>query len=304
MTKKSNLFSIASLGILLACGFACAQENSNKPADKSKPTDPANQAVSTQTVAPTTTADQPEISKQDITRLSEMFGHFLGRSIKAAGVDFDLEAMSKGMKNGFAGTPAPMSDKDYETLMTQLQQQTFKKVSDKNLKDANQFMAKNSQEKDVKEIEPNKLQYMILQEGTGATVTDNDSPEIKYTGKFIDGTTFNSSDEVGGSITIPLKQTIPGFSKGIVGMKEGEKRRLFIHPDLGYGTSGQLPPNSLLIFDIEVVKANNPKMASASEDADSPDDLSMEDDEPLAMNDDDEDTIDEPQKPKPLPVLK
>ena len=43
-------------------------------------------------------------------------------------------------------------------------------------------------------------------------------------------------------ITIPLDQTIPGFSKGIVGMKEGEKRRLFVHPDLGYGTTGQLPP--------------------------------------------------------------
>ena len=39
-------------------------------------------------------------------------------------------------------------------------------------------------------------------------------------------------------------------------MKEGEKRTIYIHPELGYGTSGYLPPNSLLVFEIEVVKAN------------------------------------------------
>jgi len=81
---------------------------------------------------------------------------------------------------------------------------------------------------------------------------------INYTGKYIDGTVFGSSETAGGPITVPIDQTIPGFSKGIVGMKEGEKRRLFVHPDMGYGTTGQLPPNSMLIFDIEVVKATSP----------------------------------------------
>ncbi len=73
-------------------------------------------------------------------------------------------------------------------------------------------------------------------------------------------------------MTIPLDQTIQGFNLGIAGMKEGEKRRLFVHPELGYGTTGHLPPNSLLIFDIEVVKADNSAQASQHGDDDSDDD--------------------------------
>src|SRR4029079_2074003 len=129
-------------------------------------------------------------------------------------------------------------------------------MSTANLKSANDFMEKNKKESNVKEVVPGKLQYSILKEGNGATVDSHSSPKIHYTGKYQDGTVFGTSEEMGGPITIPLDQTIPGFSKGIVGMKEGEKRRLFVHPDLGYGTTGQLPPNELLIFDIEVVKAN------------------------------------------------
>ena len=45
-------------------------------------------------------------------------------------------------------------------------------------------------------------------------------------------------------------------------MKEGEKRKLFVHPDLGYGTQGQLPPNALLIFEVEIVKADAPSQIS------------------------------------------
>ena len=58
---------------------------------------------------------------------------------------------------------------------------------------------------------------------------------------------------------VSLDETIPGFSKGIIGMKEGEKRTLYIHPDLAYGVNGNLPPNSLLTFEIEIVKANSPQ---------------------------------------------
>ena len=79
------------------------------------------------------------------------------------------------------------------------------------------------------------------------------SPVIKYTGTFLDGSVFGASTE---EEMITLDETIPGFSKGIVGMREGEKRTLYIHPELGYGSSGYLPPNSLLTFEIEVIKAN------------------------------------------------
>lgn len=191
----------------------------------------------------------------DMIKLSEAFGHFIGRHLQSPGMKFDLESLIRGIREGAAGAPAPMSEKEYEEMMAAVQEKAFKEMSSTNLQNANDFMEKNSKVSGVVEIVPGKLQYILVHEGSGATVQPHSSPMIQYTGKYLDGNVFGTSEETG-AITIPLDQTIPGFSKGIVGMKEGEKRKLYVHPDLGYGTSGQLPPNELLVFDIELIKAD------------------------------------------------
>lgn len=213
------------------------------------------------------------IPKADILRVSEAFGHFIGRNLNSPGIEFDLEGIIKGMRAGAAGQPAPMSDKEYEEMMARLQEKALKALSETNLTKANAFLTENAKSKGIVEIQPNKLQYLILQEGKGEAVIPHSSPKINYTGKYIDGTVFGSSEDTSGPIVVPLDQTIPGFSEGIVGMKEGEKRRLFVHPDLGYGTSGHLPPNALLIFDIELIKANTHDEDSADQDDNDEDDL-------------------------------
>lgn len=195
----------------------------------------------------------------DIKKVSEAFGHFIGRNLKTSGLGFESDSFIQGIKDGMAGKPAPMSDKDYEQQMSLLQEQAFKRLSEDNLSGAEAFLKKNASEKGVIEIEPGKLQYQVVKEGQGAVVKDNNSPQVNYTGKYLDGTVFGSSQDTGGPITIPLDQTIPGFSKGLKGMKEGEVRKIFVHPDLGYGKSGHLPPNSLLIFEVELIKADSPQ---------------------------------------------
>lgn len=199
----------------------------------------------------------------DVKKVSEALGHFIGRNLNSPGVHFELDEVIKGMREGAQGKPAPMSEQDYEKAMAQLQQQAVTALATKNLEAADTFMKDNAKNKGVVEIVPGKLQYTILQEGSGPAVPEHGTPLINYTGKYADGTVFGSSEAAGGPITVPIDQTIPGFSKGIAGMKEGEKRRLFVHPEMGYGTSGQLPPNSLLIFDIEVVKAESPDKETA-----------------------------------------
>lgn len=227
------------------------------------------------------TAPTEEISKADILRVSEAFGHFIGRNIKSPGIQLDIDSIIKGMRDGAAGKPAPMNDKDYEALMMKVQESAFKKLSSENLSAANAFMEKNAKDSNVKIIEANKLQYTTLKPGDGAVVMEHFSPQIEYTGKYIDGTVFGSSTDTGGPITIPLDQTIPGFSKGIIGMKENEERRLFVHPELGYGTSGHLAPNSLLIFDVKVVKANAP----SDDDKDMAGEDGSDDDGTIEMDD-------------------
>lgn len=237
-------------------------------------------------------AQKPEADDVNISLLSEAFGHFIGRNLKSPGVTFDIDAVIKGLKNGAAGQPAPMNDQEYEMAMAKLQEKAFAALSEQNLTNAKEFLEKNAKEPGVVEIEPGKLQYQIIKPGSGEEVKPHSTPLIHYSGKYQDGTVFGSSEEVGGPITIPLDQTIPGFSKGLLGMKEGEKRKLFIHPDLGYGTMGNLPPNALLIFEIEVVKANSSDLnlqSMGSDDGEKADDkASHEEDDSNDKDDDDE----------------
>ncbi len=244
MLKKTRLMALTSLSLFL--GYCALQaHDTNDTTNNTKP----------EHVPSTNQTDKTD--QVDMRKLSEAFGHFIGRNLQSPGLSFDLENIIKGIREGAAGEPAPLNEKEYEEMMAAVQEKAFKEMSATNLKAANDFMVKNRQNTDIREVVPGKLQYMIIKEGNGEPVEPHSSPKIHYTGKYQDGTVFGTSEEMGGPITIPLDQTIPGFSKGIVGMKEGEKRRLFVHPDLGYGTSGQLPPNELLIFDIDVVKANS-----------------------------------------------
>lgn len=250
MLKKTRLVALTSLSLFLS--YCALQAHDRNSAGEEKQT---TTPTSTSAATYPTTADKKD--QIDMKKLSEAFGHFIGRNLQSPGLSFDLESIIKGIREGAAGQPSPLTEKEYEDMMTAVQEKAFKEMSTSNLKAANDFMEKNHQTAGVVEVVPGKLQYLVLKEGTGESVESHSSPKIHYTGKYQDGTVFGTSEEMGGPITIPLDQTIPGFSKGITGMKEGEKRRLFVHPDLGYGTTGQLPPNELLIFDIEVVKANS-----------------------------------------------
>jgi len=86
-----------------------------------------------------------------------------------------------------------------------------------------------------------------------------DLVHIHYTGTLEDGTEFDSSLPRGQPLTFTVGagQVIKGWDQGLLGMCEGEKRRLIIPPELGYGKSGagaKIPPDSTLIFETELIK--------------------------------------------------
>lgn len=281
MLKKTPLMVMTSLGLLLSGISLQAYEIEALSNEKNK--------NDTSVATPHSLEKQGERSGQpiDMKKLSEAFGHFIGRNLQSPGLSFDLESIIKGVREGAAGKPAPLSEKEYEEMMAVVQEKAFKEISTSNLKAADEFMQKNRETAGIIEVVPGKLQYLVLKEGTGPSIEAHGSPKINYTGRYQDGTVFSSSEEMGGAITIPIDQTISGFSKGIVGMKKGEKRRIFVHPDFGYGTNGQLLPNSLLIFDIEAVeihsdeaKDKTPHSADESTDVEDDDDLFLEEEKP------------------------
>ncbi len=193
---------------------------------------------------------------QDVTnvsKISEAFGHLIGKNLDTLGVKLDIAQVIKGLEDAAAGKDSPMTDMECIQAIAVVQETNFKQQAIDNLKKADEFLSVNSKQTGVVVLEEGKLQYKIDKEGNGSIVTEHDSPLIRYSGKLIDGTICEASKE---TELMSLDETFTGFSKGVVGMKEGEKRTLYIHPDLAYQTSAGLPPNSLVTFEVEVVKAN------------------------------------------------
>lgn len=218
--------------------------------------------------SPSTNESPSEIfSQEDTKEVSRALGHLVYQSLNIPGLDIQLDSVIQGMKESASGQQAPMSMEEYDALMASLEERAYDFLANTNLSAAQEFLEENVQKESVIEVVPGRLQYEVLSTGEGPEVGEHSSPTIHYTGTYIDGTIFGSSQDGNGPITLSLDQTIPGFQKGISGMCEGEKRRIFVHPELGYGTSGHLPPNSLLIFDIEVLASENSENEAQQEES-------------------------------------
>jgi peptidylprolyl isomerase len=105
-----------------------------------------------------------------------------------------------------------------------------------------------------------KLEIIDIKEGNGDVVPPNATITAHYTGAIVSsGTIFQSSHDFGNPISFGLNQVIKGWTDGVPGMKVGGIRRLVIPANQAYGTnspSANIPPNSDLVFDIELVSIN------------------------------------------------
>ena len=103
------------------------------------------------------------------------------------------------------------------------------------------------------------LQIEELQVGTGAEAKAGQSVSVHYTGTLTNGSKFDSSRDRNEPFDFQLGagMVIKGWDQGVAGMKVGGRRKLTIPPELGYGAGGYppvIPPNSTLIFDIELIE--------------------------------------------------
>ena len=106
MLKKTRFLALTSLSLFLACSGLQA-------ADQEKQSTPAN--------------SQADQSKPiDMNKLSEAFGNFIGRNLQSPGLSFDLEGIIKGIREGAAGKPSPLNEKEYEEMMTAVQEKALR----------------------------------------------------------------------------------------------------------------------------------------------------------------------------------
>lgn len=123
-----------------------------------------------------------------------------------------------------------------------------------NLMESEDFLNNNLSNPGVFEIEAG-LQYEKLKTGgSGISPSLEDVINADFHGTLLDGSVFWSSIENGEPLVVTLAQLIPGCQKAISLMEVGDSWKLFIHPDLAYGTAGRpgIPSNSLLIFEVSL----------------------------------------------------
>lgn len=106
------------------------------------------------------------------------------------------------------------------------------------------------------------LQYKVIEEGSGDTPGDNSEVVVHYKGTLIDGTVFDSSYDRGEPATFPVNGVIPGWTEALKLMKPGSKYQLVIPSELAYGdqqAGNLIAPNSVLVFDVELLEVNKPQ---------------------------------------------
>ena len=194
----------------------------------------------------------------DKQKLGYTVGYQIGHSLKTDGLDVDVQALNQAIADVLTGAEPRMSEEEMQAAIETFQARMMaerEQAAEENLQAGEAFLAQNKQREGVVET-PSGLQYEVEEEGSGRKPTDNDTVMVHYRGTLIDGTEFDSSYNRGEPVTFPVNGVIQGWREVLPLMQEGAKWRVYIPSQLGYGSRGagqDIPPNSALIFDIELL---------------------------------------------------
>ena len=203
------------------------------------------------TFSPVMAEEKKEFANQK-EKASYAIGIDMGNSLKKNNIDVDPDLLYKGMKDALTGKPL-LTEQDVRDTLVALQKEMQAKFAEKN----KTFLAENKKKEGVKTL-PSVLQYKILKKGKGKSPQATDSVSVNYRGTLVDGTEFDNSYKRGQPATFPVNGVIRGWTEALQLMNEGSKWELVIPSELAYGPSGRpgIPPNSTLIFEVELISVN------------------------------------------------
>tara|TARA_B100001996_G_C18661183_1_gene593158 strand:- start:130 stop:819 length:690 start_codon:yes stop_codon:yes gene_type:complete len=189
---------------------------------------------------------------------SYALGADIGENLMRDNIDLNYDIFLSGIIDAYETKDVQLDKKQRRQVMMNLQNKLREKAKlevENNLKAADEFIKNNKTENSEVKETPTGLQYRVIKEGDGDSPGPKDRVKVHYSGRLIDGTVFDSSNEDEPSMFY-ANQVIRGWTEGLQLMKVGAKFELFIHPKLGYGTrkKSSIPPNSLLIFELELLE--------------------------------------------------
>ena len=202
--------------------------------------------------------------KNSTDKASYALGLNIGKQLRQNGAEINTEIYMKALKDALSGGKLLMTDEQVRETLMAFQTELRTKTLDKNRKDGEAFLATNKGKEGIVTT-TSGLQYKVETKGSGKIPTTNDTVVCHYRGTLVDGTEFDSSYKRSEPSSFGVTGVIKGWTEALLMMPVGSKWKLTIPSDLAYGERGRpgIPPNSALLFDIELVSIKDPTEAGA-----------------------------------------
>ena len=194
-------------------------------------------------------------------KLGYIIGMDIGKSLRNQGTTVDLDTLVEAIRATYKGEELAMTEEEaaavrdaYVKKMQAAQKAETESAGQENLVAGQAFLAENKVKEGVQTTESG-LQYKVLTMGEGAKPAATDTVKVHYRGTLLDGTEFDSSYARNEPISFALNRVIAGWTEGVQLMPVGSKYMFYIAPELAYGAGGggPIPPNSTLIFEVELL---------------------------------------------------
>ncbi len=185
-------------------------------------------------------------------------GFLLGDNLKKQLVldnENDYKAVSQGMRDSLLNKASQTNVEAYKPQIIQKYQDDAHLISQRREAAQKEYLENFQKEKGVKVLD-NGAMMKLSKPGHGKAPKADGSATVHYTGTLIDGTQFDSSRERNQAFTTRLTDVIPCWTKALQQMKPGARAKVVCPADTAYGNRpvGPIPPNSVLVFDIEVTE--------------------------------------------------
>jgi len=192
--------------------------------------------------------------------LNYFLGLNWGYSTEQAPWDMDADLLSSGLIQVLKDSSSydPMTaNAIFQDLVASISEQEAQKAQEEAMKSMEEgiaFLEENGKKEGVITTESG-LQYEIITKGDGPMPDETSTVSVFYEGTLIDGTVFDSSYDTGDTVTFPLSGVIRGWTEGLQLMPVGSTYMFYLPSNLGYGAQGggPIPPNSTLIFKVELL---------------------------------------------------
>ena len=199
--------------------------------------------------------------KTDEQKLGYIIGMDIGKSLRDQDTVVDLDSLTEAIRATYSGEELKLTTEEaadirkaYIEKKQAEQAAAAAAAGEGNLIEGQKFLAENKLKEGVQTTDSG-LQYKVITMGDGAKPLATNTVKVHYRGTLLDGTEFDSSYARNEPISFALNRVIAGWTEGVQLMPVGSKFMFYIAPDLAYGEGGggPIPPNSTLVFEVELL---------------------------------------------------